>query len=209
MGNTAIRILTVDDHPALRDGLAAILGTQEDMVVVGEATNGEDAIAMFDALRPDVTLMDIQMPGISGIKAIESILERHARARIIVLTTYEGDVPAVRALKAGAVGYLLKSSLRHELVDTVRLVHSGRRYVPAEIAQEIAIHSADDALTAREIAVLRLVADGQPNKQIAWNLSVSEDTVKSHMKSIFAKLDVADRTHAVMTAIRRGFFEDQ
>jgi DNA-binding NarL/FixJ family response regulator len=202
-----IKVLTVDDHPVLRDGLAAILGGQDDMEVIGEAANGEDAVAQFVRLRPDVTLMDLQMPGMGGIEAIEAIRRQHPSAKIMVLTTYEGDVQAVRALKAGASGYLLKSSIRRQLVEAIRTVHAGKRFLPPDVAQEIAMHAADEPLSRREIDVLRGVAAGKANKQVAWELSVSEDTIKAHMKTIFAKLDVADRTHAVMVAMRRGYFE--
>ena len=199
-----IRILTVDDHPALRDGIAAIVETQKDMLLVGEAANGIEAIGMFRNYRPDVTLMDLQMPEMGGLEAIAEIRREWHQARIIVLTTYEGDVQAVRAIKAGAAGYLLKSGLRTELLDVVRAVHAGRRHVPPAIALEIAIHSADDELSAREMQILTLIANGNANKAIAYGLSISEDTVKGHMRSIFAKLDVSDRTHAVTAALRRG-----
>lgn len=203
-GPQPIRIMTVDDHPALRDGIAAMVELQSDMVMVGEASDGAMAVAAYANLRPDVTLMDLQMPGMGGIEAIAAIRREARGARIIVLTTYEGDVQAAQALRAGASAYLLKSSLRMELLDTIRAVHAGRRHVPAGIAQEIALHAADDPLSEREIRVLELVATGSANKEIAWRLSISEDTVKAHMKSIFAKLDVGDRTQAVTTALRRG-----
>jgi len=202
-----IRVLTVDDHPALRDGIAAIIGIERDMVLVGEASNGAEAVAAFHNLRPDVTLMDLQMPKMGGLEAIIAIRSQAPNARVIVLTTYHGDVQAARALKAGASAFLLKSSLRTELLDTIRAVHAGRRHVPAEIAQQIALHVADEPLSGREMDILRLVAAGNANKEIAWKLSVSEDTVKAHMKSIFAKLDVDDRTHAVTAAVRRGVID--
>lgn len=203
----AIRIMTVDDHPALRDGIAAIVEMEPDMVLVGEASNGAEAVSVFANLRPDITLMDLQMPRMGGIEAIAAIRAQARNARIIVLTTYQGDAQAARALKAGASAYLLKSTLRTELLSTVRSVHAGHRHVPAEIAQEIALHAADEPLSARELNILQLVADGNANKQIAWKLSLSEDTVKTHMKSIFAKLEVSDRTHAVTAALRRGIIE--
>lgn len=202
-----IRILAVDDHPALRDGIAAIIETQQDMVLVGEAANGVEAIAAFRRVRPDVTLMDLQMPEIGGVDAIKAIREEWPDARIIVLTTYAGDVQAVRALKAGAAGYLLKTSLRKDLLHCIRAVHAGQTHLPADVALDIAIHVASDNLSEREIEILRCVAGGNANKVIAWRLSVSEATVKAHLKSIFAKLDVADRTHAVTVAVRRGIIE--
>jgi len=199
-----IRVLTVDDHPMLREGVAAVIQLQSDMELVGEAENGETAIEVFRKLVPDVTLMDLQMPNGNGVDAIAAIRAEFPQARIIVLTTYSGDVQAVRALRAGAMGYLLKSTLRKELLDTIRAVHGGKRHIPPEIANEIALHSADDALSEREIGVLRLVADGKANKQIAAQLSVSEATVKAHLKSIFLKLRVDDRTEAVTSAAKRG-----
>jgi DNA-binding NarL/FixJ family response regulator len=207
MNGPPIRVLVVDDHPVLRDGVAAILGNQTDMTMVGEARDGNEAIERFRALRPDVTLMDLQMPGRNGVDAITAIRAEHPGARIIVLTTYSGDVQAVRALKAGATGYLLKSSLRTELIDAIRNVHRGQRHVHRDVADEIAIHVVDEALTEREIAILLLVSIGKANKQVASELGLSEETVKGHMKSIFSKLDVADRTHAVTVAARRGIIE--
>jgi DNA-binding NarL/FixJ family response regulator len=203
-GEHPVRILVVDDHAALREGVAAMLAPEPDIAVVGEAGNGAEAVEAFRRLRPDVTLMDLQMPVMNGFDALVRIREEFPNGRIVVLTTYEGDAQAVRALKAGASGYLLKSSLRKELIDAIRIVHAGRRYVFAGVAQEIAIHSAEEPLSDREVAVLRLVADGKPNKAIAYALSLSEDTIKAHLRSIFAKLDVTDRTQAVTTALRRG-----
>jgi DNA-binding NarL/FixJ family response regulator len=202
-----IRILVVDDHPILREGVASILEDRTDMNLVGEARDGVEAIVRFRELQPDVTLMDLQMPGMSGLEAIKAIRGEQPNARIVVLTTYDGDVQAVRALKAGAMGYLLKSSLRTEMLDAIREVHGGRRYLHRHIADEIALHVVDDALSEREVAVLQLVAVGKANKQVAWELGVSEETVKAHLKAIFAKLDVADRTHAVTVAARRGIIE--
>lgn len=207
MTEPKIRVLVVDDHPVLRDGVAAILENQANMTMVGEARNGSEAIDRFRELRPDVTLMDLQMPGMNGVDAITAIRSEHPNARIIVLTTYAGDVQAVRALKAGAVGYLLKSSLRTELIDAIHNVHRGQRHVHRDVADEIALHVIDEALTDREVAVLRLVSIGKANKQVASELGLSEETVKGHLKSIFSKLDVADRTHAVTVAARRGIIE--
>jgi DNA-binding NarL/FixJ family response regulator len=207
MSEQKIRVLVVDDHPVLRDGVAAILENQSDMTMVGEARDGAEAIERFRALRPDVTLMDLQMPGMNGVAAITAIRAEHPGARIIVLTTYAGDVQAVRALKAGAIGYLLKSSLRTELIDAIHNVHRGQRHVHRDVADEIARHVVDETLSDREIAILRLVAIGKANKQVAAELGLSEETVKGHLKSIFSKLDVADRTHAVTEAARRGIIE--
>jgi DNA-binding NarL/FixJ family response regulator len=202
-----IRILTVDDHPLLREGIAAILGLQPDMQLVGEAEDGAQAIKIFRELKPDVTLMDLQMPILNGVETIARIRKDFPDARIIVLTTYAGDVQALRAMRAGAAGYLLKDALRRDLLDTIRAVHGGRRYLSPEIAQQIALHSSEDSLSEREIEVLRLVATGKANKEIAGELSVSEDTVKAHLKSVFAKLNVGDRTQAVTLALKRGIIE--
>jgi DNA-binding NarL/FixJ family response regulator len=205
--NQPIRVMTVDDHPLLREGIAAVIEGQADMKLVGEATNGREAIERYRALRPDVTLMDLRMPDINGIEAITAIRSEFPGARIIVLTTYTGDAQALGALKAGASAYLLKSMLRKDLLDTIRTVHAGKRRIPPEIATEIAEHAADDALTEREIEVLRRVALGNSNKQIAAQLTISEGTVKAHMKSILPKLSARDRTHAVMIAVKRGIID--
>jgi DNA-binding NarL/FixJ family response regulator len=202
-----IRVLAVDDHPVLREGIGRMLDGQEDMALVGQASNGREAIESFRQLRPDVTLMDLRMPDMSGIEAITAIRREFPDARIVVLTTYAGDAQAAAALKAGAVGYLLKNLVRKELLETIRAVHSGKRRVPPEIATEIAEHVADDALTGREIEVLRRVAAGKSNKLIAAELDISEGTVKTHMKSILPKLDASDRTHAVMIALKRGILD--
>jgi DNA-binding NarL/FixJ family response regulator len=202
-----IRILSVDDHLLLREGVAAVLEDQPDMTLVAEAANGREAIESFRQHRPDVTLMDLRMPDMSGIKAIAAIREEFPSARIIVLTTYAGDVQAVEALKAGASGYLLKNMLRKELLETIRAIHAGKRHVPAQIAMEIAEHAVDDALTEREVEVLKRVAAGKSNKLIAAELVISESTVKAHMKSILPKLDASGRTHAVMIALKRGILD--
>jgi DNA-binding NarL/FixJ family response regulator len=199
-----ISVLVVDDHPVLREGVAAVLQRQDDMRLAGEAENGAEAIARFRELKPDVVLMDLQMPGLSGVETILAIRAEAPAARIVVLTTYDGDVQAFKAMKAGASAYLLKSSLRKELIDTIRDVHAGRRRISPEMAEKVAVHSVDDRLSEREVELLRLVAEGHTNKQIARDLSISEETVKAHLKSIFGKLDVADRTHAVTVALRRG-----
>jgi DNA-binding NarL/FixJ family response regulator len=203
----SIRVLTVDDHQLLREGIAAVIESQEDMTLVAQASNGREAVESFRRLRPDVTLMDLRMPDMSGIEAITAIRREFRDARIVVLTTYAGDAQAAAALRAGAVGYLLKSLVRKELLETIRAVHSGKRRVPPEIATEIAEHVADDALTAREVEVLRRVAAGKSNKLIAAELDISEGTVKTHMKSILPKLDASDRTHAVMIALKRGILD--
>lgn len=203
----AIRILTVDDHQLLREGIAAVLEAPEDMTLVAQASNGQEAVEMFRRLRPDVTLMDLRMPGMSGIETIALIRAEFPKARIIVLTTYAGDAQAAAALKAGASGYLLKNLVRKELIETIRAVYSGKRRVPPEIAMEIAEHVADDALSEREIEVLRCVAAGKSNKLIAAELGIAEGTVKTHMKSILPKLDASDRTHAVMIALKRGILD--
>jgi DNA-binding NarL/FixJ family response regulator len=205
--SAAIRILTVDDHQLLREGIAAVLEAQDDMTLVAQASNGREAIEIFRRLRPDVTLMDLRMPDMSGIEAITAIRAEFPDARIIVLTTYAGDAQAAAALRAGAAGYLLKNLVRKELLDTIRTVHAGKRRIPPEIATEIAEHVADDQLTEREIAVLRRVAAGKSNKLIAAELDISEGTVKTHMKSILPKLDASDRTHAVMIALKRGILD--
>jgi DNA-binding NarL/FixJ family response regulator len=202
-----IRILTVDDHPVLREGIAAILASETDILLVAEASNGLEAIQQFRTHRPDITLMDLQMPLMSGGDAIVTIREEFPDARIIVLTTYGGDAQADRAFKAGAYGYLLKSMLRKELIEAIRTVHSGRKRIPPEIAVELAEHHGDDALTEREIDVLRQVAAGNANKIIADNLTISEETVKAHMRKILSKLGANDRTHAVTIALKRGIIE--
>jgi DNA-binding NarL/FixJ family response regulator len=202
-----IRVLIVDDHPLLREGVTAVLQEEADISVVAEATRGAEAIELFRQHRPDITLMDLRMPDMSGTAAIAAIRAEFPNARIVVLTSYAGDAHAVNALKAGASAYLLKSMLRKELLDTIRTVHAGKRRVPPEIAIEIAEHAADDTLTERELEVLRRVGGGLSNKQIAQQLTISEGTVKAHMKSILPKLGARDRTHAVMIAVKRGIIE--
>src|SRR5579864_3731439 len=202
-----IRILCVDDHPVLREGIAAILASEADMVLVAEAGNGREAIEQFRIHRPDITLMDLQMPLMGGGEAILAIRKEFPDARIIVLTTHRGDAQADRAFKAGAYGYLLKSMLRKELVETIRSVHSGRKRISPEIATELAEHHTDDALTEREIDVLRQLASGNANKIIADKLEISEETVKAHMRKILSKLAANDRTHAVAIALKRGIIE--
>lgn len=202
-----IRILTVDDHPVLREGIAAIVAAEPDMTVVAEAGNGHEAIELYRVHRPDITLMDLQMPLMSGTDAIAAIRVDFPNARIIVLSTYSGDAQAVRALNAGASGYLLKSMVRKELAETIRSVHAGRKRIPPEVAIKMAEHHSDDALTEREIEILRQVAAGNANKMIADNCSISEQTVKAHMRSILSKLGANDRTHAVTIALQRGIIE--
>lgn len=202
-----IRVLTVDDHPLILEGIASLLSGEQDLALVAEAANGEEAIRQFRIHRPDVTLMDLQMPGTNGIEAILAIRREFPASRFVVLTTYQGDVQAIRALKAGASGYLLKSMLRKNLLETIRIVHAGRRVIPPEIAADIADHVAGDDLTEREIEVLRSVATGNSNKIIASQMSITEATVKGHMKSILSKLGANDRTHAVTIALKRGFID--
>ena len=204
---SSIRILTVDDHPILREGIAAILAAEPDFELVGEANNGREAVDQFRAHRPDVTLMDLQMPQMNGIEAIRAIRKEFPDARIIVLTTYSGDAQAVRAFEAGAFGYLLKNMLRKELIETIRIVHAGKKRIPPEVAVEMAEHHTDDLLTDREIEVLKEVAAGNANKVIAERLKISEETVKAHMKNILSKLSANDRTHAVTIALKRGMIE--
>lgn len=205
----SIRILTVDDHPVVRNGIAGLVQDQPDMLLVGEASNGREAIQQFRAHQPDVTLMDLQMPEMSGVDAIIAIRDQFPRARIIVLTTYTGDVQVVRALKAGAQGYLIKNLLHKELLDAIRRVHSGKKILTPELSCEVASHAADDSLTPAEISVLRLIAEGNANKQIAAQLSISEETVKSRVKNILSKLGANDRTQAVTIALKRGIIELQ
>src|SRR5271163_2227812 len=202
-----IRILSVDDHPVVREGIAALIGKQADMDLIAEACNGREAIEQFRQHQPDVTLMDLQMPEMSGIDALSAIRGEFPEARIIVLTSYAGDVQVSRALRSGARGYLLKDMLRKELLETIRAVHAGHKRLSSEAAAEIAEHATDDALTPRETDVLRLIAAGNANKEIGALLSLTEVTVKSHVKSILAKLGANDRTHAVTIALKRGIID--
>jgi len=202
-----IRILLVDDHPLFREGLISMISKEPDMRIVGEASNGREAIEKFDELRPDVTLLDIQMPEMDGIKAIVAIRKEHLSARIIVITTYAGDVLAQRALKAGAQGYVLKGLIRKDLLETVRAIRGGQRRIGADIAKELANHMGDDVLSAREVEVLKLVATGNSNRRIGLALKISEETAKGHLKSILGKLGANDRTHAVTLAVTRGIFQ--
>jgi DNA-binding NarL/FixJ family response regulator len=204
---TPIRVLCVDDHPLLREGITALLASQPDMTLVGEASNGREAIELFRLHRPDITLMDLQMPEMNGVDAMIAICQEFPGARIIVLTTYTGDVQVLRALKAGARAYLLKGLLRKELLETIRLVHAGQKRMPLEVATELAEHATDDALSLREIEVLRLVSGGNANKEIAAQLSITEETVKGHIKNILAKLGANDRTHAVTIGLKRGIID--
>src|SRR6201997_3984302 len=203
----AIRIMAVDDHPLLRQGIAAIIKTQPDMELIAEACDGGEAIAQFRRHRPDVTLMDLQMPNVNGTEAISRIRSEFPDAKVLVLSTYAGDVQILRAIKAGARGYLLKGNVRTELLEAIRTVHAGRKRIPPEIAAELADHAADDQLTAREIDVLRLIGAGNANKQIADKLSIGETTVKSHISNILSKLCANDRAHAVTIALQRGIIE--
>ncbi|MGH8524339.1 MAG: response regulator [Gammaproteobacteria bacterium] len=209
MSNAAkqIRILTVDDHPILRQGIAALLADESDLALVAEAANGREAIQQFRTHRPDVTLMDLQMPEMNGLDAIMAIRGEFPDARIIVLTTYSGDVQAMRALQAGARAYLLKNSLHKELLDTIRAVYGGKKSLSAEVSFELAEHSAEDVLSPVEVRVLRLIADGLTNKEIAGQLSVTEDAVKGQVRNILSKLGANDRTHAAMIGLKRGIIQ--
>jgi DNA-binding NarL/FixJ family response regulator len=202
-----IRILIVDDHPLLREGIAALVGGQSDMTLVAECSNGREAVRAFRTHRPDVTLMDLQMPEMSGLDAISAIRGEFPDARIMVLTTYSGDVQVVRALQAGARAYLLKNQVHKELLDTIRAVHAGKKMLSPEASYELAEHATDDALTKAEIDVLRLIAAGNANKQIADQLSITEETVKGRVRNILSKLGANDRTHAVTIGLKRGIIE--
>jgi DNA-binding NarL/FixJ family response regulator len=202
-----IRILIVDDHPLLRQGIAALIGAEPDMEVVAEAANGREALAQFKLKRPDITLMDLQMPDMGGVEALIAIRGEFAGARVIFLTTYAGDVQVLRALKAGARAYLLKGRVNTELLEVIRAVHRGQKRIPPEIAAELADHATEDDLSPREVEVLRLVATGNGNREIAARLAITEETVKNHVTHILAKLGANDRTHAVTIGIKRGFID--
>jgi DNA-binding NarL/FixJ family response regulator len=202
-----IRILCADDHPLLREGIAALIENQSDMELVAEASNGREALECFRQHRPDVTLMDLQMPEMGGIDAMSTIRSEFPEALIIILTTHAGDSLVSRALKGGARAYLLKSAVRKELLETIRAVHNGQRRVSAEVAAEIAEHASDSVLTPREVEVLRLVAGGNANKEVGARLSLTEETVKAHIRNILGKLGANDRTHAVSIAVKRGIIE--
>ena len=203
----SIRILAVDDHALLREGIAALVGGQPDMEIVAEASDGREALKQFRTHQPDITLMDIQMPEMNGVDAIIAIRGEFHEARIIVLTTYAGDVQALRAIKAGASAYLLKNSLHKELLDAIRAVHSGKKTISSEVSFQLAEHATDDALTPAEIRVLRLIGEGNANKEIAERLSISEETVKGQVRNILSKLGANDRTHAAMIGLKRGIIE--
>ena len=206
-GSSKIRILTVDDHPVVRQGIAGLFAVQPDMVLVGEASNGRESIQQFRTHHPEVTLMDLQMPEMNGLDALIAIRNEFPDAKVIVLTTYAGDVQILRALKAGAQAYLLKNTLHKELLETIRAVHAGKKTLSPEASYQVAEHAVDDSLTPAEIAVLRLIAAGNANKQIADQLSITEETVKSRVKSILSKLGANDRTHAAMIGLKRGIIE--
>jgi DNA-binding NarL/FixJ family response regulator len=206
-GGSPIRILAVDDHPLMREGIARLVGVQPDMTLVAQAANGREAIQQFQTHIPDVTLMDLQMPEMNGLDALIAIRAERSDAKVIMLTTYEGDMHILRAIKAGAQGYLLKSTLHSELAHTIRAVHAGKRSLSPEASFQIAQHVSDETLTPAEVVVLRLIAAGNGNKEIADQLGVTEDTVKGRVKSILAKLDANDRTHAAIIGLKRGIIE--
>ena len=206
-GSAPIRILAVDDHDVVRQGIAVLISTEPDLTLVAEASNGREAIQQFRTHRPDITLMDLQMPQMNGLDAIIAIRGEFPDAKIIVLTTYKGDVQIIRALKAGAQGYLLKNTFHKELAGAIRAIHAGRKALSPEASYEIAEHATDDALTPAEISVLRLIAAGNANKQIADQLSITEETVKGRVKNILSKLGASDRTHAAMIGLKRGIIE--
>jgi len=207
ISSSQIQILVVDDHPVLRQGIAGLVGVQTDMTLVGDASNGRAAVQQFRMHNPDVTLMDLQMPEMNGLDALIAIRNEFPEARVVVLTTYAGDVQILRALRAGAQAYLLKNALHKELLDTIRAVHAGKKTLSPEVSYQIAEHATDDTLTPAEISVLRLIAAGNSNKQIGDRLSITEETVKSRVKCILSKLGANDRTHAAMIGLKRGIIE--
>jgi len=202
-----IRLLVVDDHPLLRSGVAALVANHPDIVLVAEGSDGREGVEQFRAHNPDITLMDLQMPSMSGIDALMAIRELQPEARVIILTTYSGDIQVLRAMKAGAQGYLVKNLLHKDLLATIRAVHAGQKMMSPAVATEVATYSAEDALTSREVDVLRFLANGCANKEIAYQLSITEDAVKSRVKNILMKLHANDRTHAVTIGLRRGIIE--
>jgi DNA-binding NarL/FixJ family response regulator len=204
---STIRILVADDHLVVREGVEALVRRQPDLQIVAQATNGREAIEQFRAHRPDVTLMDLQMPEMKGLDALIALRSEFPEARIIILTTYAGDIQVQRAIKSGASAYLLKNALHKELLDTIRAVHAGKKYVSPEASYELAEHAGDDNLTPAEVRVLRLIAQGNANKEIAAQLSVSEDTVKGQVRNILAKLGAKDRAHAAIIGVKRGIIE--
>jgi len=205
--SSQIRILAVDDNPLLLEGLATLIHTQTDMILAGRASNGRDAIEQFQKLKPDVTLIDLRLPDMSGIDGMTAILSQFPDARIIIMTTFEGDGPVQRALQAGARSYILKNMPPREIFDTIRQVHAGKKRIPMQIAAKIAEHVGDERLTERELDVLRHTVEGNRNRDIAFKLFIAEETVKAHMKQIMAKLGASDRTHAVTIGLRRGFIQ--
>jgi two-component system NarL family response regulator len=206
--NPPIRVLIADDHALLREGIASLLGSQDGITLVGQASNGQEAVEQYVRLRPDVTLMDLQMPLLNGVEAMMSIRALDIKARVIVLTTYKGDAQIERALRAGAAGYLLKGDVRLNLVDAIGAVHAGRSYIPKEVAGELAAYFGSEGLSGRELEVLRLVAEGNSNKVVGQYLAIKEETVKAHVSTVLAKLGAKDRTHAVTLARRRGMLEE-
>ena len=206
-GTARIRILVIDDHPVVREGIAALVAIQPDMIVVGEAADGREAIQQFRTHRPDVTVMDLQMPEMNGLDALITIRNEFPDAKVIMLTTYKSDTQIVRALKAGAQGYLLKNALNKELLGSIRSVYAGKKTISPEVSLEIVEHATDETLTPAEVSVLRLIAAGRANKEIADQLSTTEESVKSRVKSILSKLGASDRTHATTIALKRGIIE--